>query len=400
MLFPTDSFFARILYALLPFMALITGFYSLLIWVAVAVTEDYIVSSYLNLESQAFQDKYAQLGHAAAMPNAIYLKGYWSTDAKLPAAARHLPEGHHEIDDGDVHVLVTAISGESASLVLILDESKLSRTEGYGAQIFGLLCAVAGLILILGAILAIAIARAIAQPVSQLAAEVASAAPGPTRFSGFERQDEIGTLSRTLSSLVAQQHNTLSREQAFTRHVSHELRTPLSIFGNCLAMLRLPGCTGQKAARSLLRMEGALAGMKTTIELFLCLARDPRHVCHEPINLAAIVDEQIEKYQLLYPHAATRLLGGMPPVTVVVNEAIARSVVQNLLGNAAQHGAAKIRVSLTAQRLVILNNRVEQLSSPGFGFGLEIVRRGCAHAGWRVHTRRTLHTYRACITFT
>lgn len=401
LLFPTDSFFARILYALLPFMALITLFYSLLIWTAVVLTEDYIVSSYLNLESQAFQEKHAQLGRAAVMPNAIYLKGYWSSDAELPGVFRHLPVGHHEFDKEDIHVLVSAVAGESALLVLLLDESKLSQTEGYRAQVFALLCAVAGLILILGAILSIAIARAIAQPVSQLAAEVAGTPHGVTRFSGFERQDEIGILSRTLSSLVAQQNAALRREQAFTRHVSHELRTPLSILSNSLAILRLPGCSAEKSARGLLRMEGALAGMKMTIELFLSLAREPRQLRHESIDLAVVVAEQIEKYQLLYPRMAGALrFTGAPPIILQANQAIACSVLQNLLGNAVQHGAGKVRVVLCEQYLVIINNHVEQLSSPGFGFGLEIVSRACTHAGWRLETRRTPHTFRACVRFT
>ncbi|WP_017739087.1 HAMP domain-containing sensor histidine kinase [Pseudomonas sp. CBZ-4] len=401
MLFPTDSFFARILYALLPFMALITLFYSLLIWAAVILTEDYIVSSYLNLEAQAFQGKYAQSGRAAAMPNAIYLQGYWSTDANLPATVGHLPVGHHEIEKEDIHVLVSEVAGEAALLVLVMDESSLSQTEGYRGQVFGLLCAVAGLILILGAILAIAIARAIARPVSQLAAQVAGAPDGPPCFSGVERQDEIGTLSRTLSSLVTQQNAALLREQAFTRHVSHELRTPLSILNNSLAILRLPGCGADKMARSLQRMEGALAGMKMTIELFLSLARAPRQRAPEAIDLGAVVVEQIEKYQWLYPFAAGALtFTGAAPFTLAAHEAIARSVVENLLGNAAQHGAGKVRVILTEQRLVILNNHDEQCLSQGYGFGLEIVARACAHTGWQLDTRRTRHTFRACIRFT
>lgn len=116
------------LYALLPFTVLITLFYSLLIWAAVILTEDYIVTSYLSLESQAFQEKYAQSGRAAVMPNAIYLKGYWSTDANLPVAVRHLPIGHHEIEKDDIHVLVSAVAGEAALLVLVMDESSLSQT--------------------------------------------------------------------------------------------------------------------------------------------------------------------------------------------------------------------------------------------------------------------------------
>lgn len=401
MLSPTDSFFARILYALLPFMALITLFYSLLIWAAVILTEDYIVSSYLNLEAQEFQAKYAQLGRAAVMPNAIYLKGYWSTDANLPAKVRHLPVGHHEIEKEDIHVLVSEVAGVAALLVLVMDESSLSQTEGYRGQVFGLLCAVAGLILILGAILAIAIARAIARPISQLAAQVAGSPSGPPCFSGVERKDEIGTLSRTLSSLVAQQNTALLREQAFTRHVSHELRTPLSILNNSLAILRLPGCGADKTTRCLQRMEGALAGMKMTIELFLSLARAPHQSRHEAVDVGAIVVEQIEKYRLLYPFAAGALVfTGTASFTLAASEAIVRSVVQNLLGNAAQHGAGKVRVILTEQRLVILNNRDAQVQSQGYGFGLEIVARACAHTGWQLETACTRHTFRACITFT
>lgn len=401
MRFPTDSFFARILCALLPFMATITVFYSALIWATVNLTEDYIIASYLKLEAQAFEERHALQGATTAMPNSIYLQGYWSGDVDVPGFARPLPAGHHEVDGEDVHVFVSQVPGASQRLILVLNESELSQTEGYRAQIFGLLCALAGLILILGTVLAIAIARAIAQPVSQLAADMAAAPRASFRFSGFDRQDEIGTLSRTLSSLVTQQNAALQRERAFTRHVSHELRTPLSILNNSLAILRLPGCDAQKHARSLLRMEGALAGMKMTIELFLSLAREPRKVPHEAIDLAAVVTEQIEKYQQLYPLAAGALVyAGAPAITLQVHEAIARSVVQNLLGNAVQHGAGKIRVILTGQRLVIINNRVAQLTSPGFGFGLEIVARACTHAGWRLETRRTLHTFRAHVTFT
>lgn len=400
MLLPIDSFFARMLYALLPFTVLITLFYSLLIWAAVILTEDYIVTSYLSLESQAFQEKYAQSGRAAVMPNAIYLKGYWSTDANLPVAVRHLPIGHHEIEKDDIHVLVSAVAGEAALLVLVMDESSLSQTEGYRAQVFGLLCAVAGLILILGAILAIAIARTIARPLSQLAAEVARSPLGQPCFSGVERRDEIGALSRTLSLLVAQQNAALLREQAFTRHVSHELRTPLSILNNSLAILRLPGCGADKAARSLLRMEGALAAMKMTIELFLSLARESSPPRQESTDLAAVIVEQIEKSELLYPLiASASVFIGTEPLTLPTSEAIARSVVQNLLGNAAQHGAGKVRVILTRQHLVIINNRVEQASSQGYGFGLEIVSRACALTGWQLDIRRTRHTFRACITF-
>lgn len=398
--FPTDSFFARILCALLPFMATITLFYSVLIWGTVYVTEDHIISSYLKLEAQAFQERHALEGQATPMPNSIYLQGYWSGGADVPKVARHLPVGHHELDGNDIHVFVSAIEGESRRLILVMNEAELSQTEGYGAQMFGLLCAVAGLILILGAILAIAIARAIAQPITLLAAEVAGTRRRPSRFSGFDRRDEIGTLSRTLSSLVAQQDGALRREQAFTRHVSHELRTPLSILNNCLAILRLPGCSADKNARSLVRMEGALAAMKMTIELFLSLAREPHQLRREAIDLGAIVAEQIDKYQVLYPLAAGDLAFSRPaPFTLPANEAIARSVVQNLLGNAAQHGAGKVRVILTEQRLVIINTRVEHSTSQGFGFGLEIVYRACVHAGWRLDTRRRAHTFRACISF-
>lgn len=401
MQFPTDSFFARILCVLLPFMATITLFYSVLIWGTVNMTEDYIISSYLKLEAQSFQQRHALQGRATTLPNTIYLRGYWSGDAEVPVAARQLPVGHHEVDQEDIHVLVSAVAGASQLLVLVLNESELSQTEGYGSLVFGVLCAIAGLILILGAILAIAIARAIAQPVSQLAAEVVVTPQGQPRFSGFERRDEIGTLSRTLSSLVARQNEALQREQAFTRHVSHELRTPLSILSNSLAIMQLPGCGAEKAARSLLRMEGALAGMKMTIELFLSLAREPRLLRHPAIDLAAVVIEQIEKYQLLYPHAADALVfTNAGPFTQEANEALARSVVQNLLGNAVQHGAGKVRVILTGRQLVIINNRVEQVLSQGFGFGLEIVARACAHTGWVFNTRCTSRTYRASIRFT
>ncbi len=320
----------------------------------------------------------------------------YSVDNRIMAEAGQRPKnGLLGEAEGLYQSNITFQDVKAGQLRISLDMQQFQQPMTISLQSMGILSAI---LLALALALSLRLGRHISTPLMQLRIWLRDI---DEHTPATDRQDEIGALSRTLSSLVTQQNAALQRERAFTRHVSHELRTPLSILNNSLAVLRLPGCDAQKHARSLLRMEGALAGMKMTIELFLSLAREPRKVPHEAIDLAAVVTEQIEKYQQLYPLAAGALVYvGPPAITLQIHEAIARSVVQNLLGNAVQHGAGKIRVILTGQRLVIINNRMEQLASPGFGFGLEIVTRACTHAGWRLETRRTLHTFRAHVMFT
>ena len=110
-----------------------------------------------------------------------------------------------------------------------------------------------------------------------------------------------------------------------------------------------------------------------------------------------------EPYDLITCDSASKALEWLaenPVDMVIADERMPEMRGSDLLERVRDAWPQTIRVILTGQRLVIINNRMEQLASPGFGFGLEIVTRACTHAGWRLETRRTLHTFRAHVMFT
>ncbi|MDD1012087.1 sensor histidine kinase [Pseudomonas rubra] len=401
MLYPTKSFFARALYTLLPFTVIVAVLYSLLIWTSITVTEDHIVNSYLDREVTRFQQNHARAPKQAQLPATSYLRSYWSNDQKLPADYRNLPLGRHELDDERTHVQVIYLPAAGQNLYIELDESQLSSLDRHANLLFSILWGVAGLVIIAGALLAVIGARHLAAPVTQLADAVNRGWQPGTQLPGHERRDEVGTLSRALSQLVERLHDALERERAFTRHTSHELRTPLAVMRNSLAVLRLPGCSEEKRARNLTRLEQASGEMETMVQLFLYLGREDERLPAQAVALRPLLEACEHKHaQLIASKRQCIVMQVDPRLSIEAPPSVLQVLVNNLLGNALQHGAHYLHIEAQASHLQLVNGMDGNCAaSSGFGYGLDIVQRLCTYCGWHLTTRQETERFIARVDF-
>ena len=391
---PTNSFFVRILSILIPFSTLVAIIYSVLIWASISMTEDYIVKHYLKREFEAFEREYVQDASATPLPNTSYLQTFWGDSLELPDFAKPLSEGLHEI--GDTHVLIKKMSGTANKIYMILDESKMSSLDSFAPTTISLLWALAGLIIIAGAVVAIVMARIISAPVVQLAKDLSRHPLKTKQLESNHRKDEVGVLSRVISGALERLENTLDREQAFTRHVSHELRTPLSIIRNSLAVIKLPGCDETKKARNLQRLQQASRDMEDLIELFLCLSREKIGQKCANINVQQLLNDALLRHQPKIDSMSVQLQVKQD-LMISADPILLKSLIHNLINNAIQHGGQRLLIAANQNSLVISNTLTEVESVAGYGFGLEIVSRICRYAGWSLHIRSTSTVYSAKI---
>lgn len=395
MLSPTNSFFIRILYILIPFSTLVAIIYSVLIWASVSLTEDYIVKYYLQREFDAFEHEYAQEGNLALIPNTSYLHTFWGNDPELPAFAQSFREGLHEI--GDTHILIREMPGESNRVYMILDESKMSSLDNSAPMRMGLLWALAGLIIIAGGVVAIFLARLISAPVVQLAKDLSRRPVKIEKLKSNQRKDEVGVLSRVIGGALKRLEEALDRESAFTRHVSHELRTPLSTIRNSVAILQLPRCDEAKRARNLQRLQHATKEMEELIELFLCLGRERVSPALINLSFSRVLNDILLRHK---PRTgALRVqLSLNADLTISADPIMLNILIHNLINNAIQHGGQRILITANQNSLIIANTLPDVLSIGGFGYGLEIVSRICEYAGWGLRIRSTRRTFSVKIT--
>lgn len=388
MLYPTKSFFARVLYTLVPFAVIVALLYSTLVWTSITVTEDHIVNSYLDREAARFEENFARSPTEAHLPTTSYLHSYWERDSDLPPAYLQLGLGRHELDDQRTHVQVLYIAAAQQKFFIELDESQLSSLDRHANLLFSILWGVAGLVIIAGALLAVVGARHLATPVTQLADAVSKGWDPEKKLPGHERADEIGTLSRALTDLVGRLHDALDRERAFTRHASHELRTPLAIIRNTLAVVRLPSCSVEKRDRNLLRLEQASSEMETMVELFLCLGRESERLPGQPVSVHALVLACKDKYRDLIASSGMTIDVDIDPhVTLEAAPTLLKVLTGNLFSNALLHGCDFLHISYSEHSLRLENGIGTHVQpSPGYGYGLDIVQRLCAHCGWTLKT--------------
>ncbi|VVP69401.1 hypothetical protein PS918_00939 [Pseudomonas fluorescens] len=394
LLSPTNSFFIRILYILIPFSTLVAIIYSVLIWASVSMTEDYIVKYYLKREFEEFEREYAQDGSSTLMPNTSYLHTFWSDHPELPGFVSSLAEGLHEI--GDTHVLIKNIPGAHNKIYMILDESRMSSLDSFAPLTISLLWTLAGLIIIAGAVVSIFMARIISGPVVQLARDLSRHPLRTRQLKSNHRKDEVGVLSRVISGALERLENALDRESAFTRHVSHELRTPLSIIRNSLAVIKLPHCDETKKARNIERLQQASKDMEALIELFLRLSREKVAPKRVDVGLSDLLKGALLRHKPRIDtlhvrlHVAQGLMISADPILL-------NSLIHNLINNAIQHGGQRLLIAANPDSLVISNTLTQAQSVEGYGFGLEIVSRICRYAGWHLHIRSTSTTFCARI---
>lgn len=363
---------------------------------AIKLTEDRVFERQL----QFAVDSYPQ--------RPLNLRGY-DQASSLPQPLREWAqsnpdEGLYEFQDQDLYVAVVPTDNHQRHPFLVLDARGI---EPASSEDWLWLLAVVGVVVTLGSLgfgLGLAGMRRALAPVAHLAKVVADIDPEKLSTEEYKRigssrfgDDEVGLLARTLEKTLGRIGAFVERERMFTGSASHELRTPVTVIAGALELLEQRDLSADDVA-VLDRVRRATHEMKTTIEMFLCLARETDDGLYdERFLVIPLIAQAVEQQRHLLDgkalgveidDLADPLASGHPQAFSIAVNNLVRNAFEHTL-----HGQGPITIQVTDHALFVTNrmsseaaahhrSAEEAAASQGYGLGLGIVQRLCEHNGW------------------
>lgn len=405
------------------FAAITSLIYGALVYLGTLATEDFLLRRYL---AAVVERAVSELEHPDAenagrsmlervprlsgmrpdrthLASAEVVRFYVRASPDLPAwAPSYGPGTYRRLDDGAMLRVASLMNGAD-TLYAVVDGDGLLDTDDFGPYLVLALLLIGAAVTALGGAVGAVLARQLAQPLVRLTDEVAAHGEGPADFSGMQRADEVGALSRGFASLVDRLSDFLQREREFTRFASHELRTPVAVFKSSLSLLR---ATSDASARdrAFARMTQSAEEMEALVATFLALGRspeDPASVDMKEIHVAREIGAILLRLSPLSEQKnldiGQQVDGSMrisaPPGLAVV-------LMDNLLRNAVAHAGTWIRVQATGHCFEIQNDVLAWPGSPSStGYGLQIVARICKRQGWVLSSERSQSRYAVRVVF-
>jgi signal transduction histidine kinase len=357
-----------------------------------------------------------QLRHSAeSYPSlTLNLRGYDEVGS-LPESLREWAqtnpdEGLYEFHTEELHVAVIPTDNEQRRAFVVFD---VSGIEAASSEDWWLLLLITGVVGALGALgfgLGVVVMRRAIAPVAQLAKVVAdidvehlSAEDHKRIQPGRFGDDEVGLLAGTIEKTLERIGAFVERERYFTGSASHELRTPITVITGALELLEQSdlSATDVKAVE---RAKRATLDMKTTIEMFLCLAREiDDGLYDEQFLVMPLVSQAIDQQRHLLSGKFVEVEIDLVDVEIddlakprVCGHPQAFSIaVNNLVRNAFEHtldGQGPVTIRIKEHELFVTNQvssdaderhtPAEAVASHGYGLGLGIVQRLCERNGW------------------
>jgi signal transduction histidine kinase len=311
---------------------------------------------------------------------------YVRASPDLPAwVASYGPGTHLRFDDGGL-VRVVPIMGGGDTLYAVIDGHGILDVDDFEPYALLTLLLIGAAVTALSGAIGGMLARQLAQPLVTLTQEVNGHRDGPVAFSGAQRGDEVGALSRGFAALVARLSDFLQREREFTRFASHELRTPVAVFKSSLAVLR---ATDEEPLRerALARMEQSANDMADLVAALLALSRrpeDPGQRDDQELDVASILKDLLDRLAPLSTQKGLRIEQQLDAsARVWAAPGLGPVLIDNLLRNAVAYADTWIVVRANVRGVEIENDVREQpRSSSSTGYGLQIVARICERQGW------------------
>jgi signal transduction histidine kinase len=371
--------------------------YGALVYVFSLGTEEFLLRRYLGAVVEHAIAQIERPGTDGTQPNMLErvqalapgaggVRYFVRASPDLPAwAASYGPGTHRRRDDGAM-LRVVPIMGGSDVLYAVIDGDGILDIDDFEPYVLLALLLIGAAVTGLSGAIGAMLARQLALPLATLTREVNDHGEGPVAFSGAQRRDEVGALSRGFTALVSRLSGFLQREQEFTRFASHELRTSVAVFKTSLAVLRATDDPSIRE-RALTRMTQSANDMADLVAALLALGRSPEEPdqrdVHE-LNVAATIEDLFDRLaplarqnglrmeRQLDAHARVWAAPGLGPV-----------LIDNLLRNAVAYADTWILVRADARGIEIENDVREQpRSSASTGYGLQIVSRICERQGW------------------
>lgn len=317
-----------------------------------------------------------------------------------PAALAAKPPGGHELTLGDVHYRVAIAARAGSRYFLLYDATHFRQQQAY---LILYLAAFVALMTLLSGGLALWLAERVIEPVKELARRVRELQPDthPEHLTEDFPHDEVGELAHAFEQALDRLADFIDRERAFTSDVSHELRTPIAVIRGAAEVLLADENRPPRERQRLERIERGAADMADLSTALLAMARERDDERREPVDLAALIEQSVEKHQhLLGPRPVDVSVELLARPRVAADPNLLAIVIANLLRNSftyTERGSVRIRLdahtlSVADTGLGIPRDALDKVfqrlyrgaHSEGAGIGLSLVKKICDRYGWSI----------------
>lgn len=312
-------------------------------------------------------------------------------------------EGLYEFSSEELHVAVIPADNERRRAFVVFD---VAGIEAASSEDWWWLLVITGVVGTLGALglgLGVVVMRRAVAPVVQLAKVVAdidleNLSAGDHKLIESSRfgNDEVGVLAGAIEKTLERVSAFVARERDFTGSASHELRTPITVITGALELLGQSDLSAEDV-EAVDRARRATLEMKSTIEMFLCLARETDDGSYaEQFAVMPLVSRAIDQQRYLLNGKSIdidvarlgepRVCGHPQAFLIAVNNLVRNAFEQTLAGQ------GPIAVLIKEHELLVTNRSsnvdsgrntlTDASSSHGYGLGLGIVQRLCERNGW------------------
>ncbi|WP_085920265.1 sensor histidine kinase [Halomonas sp. CSM-2] len=375
--------------------AVLSVAWGLAFFAAIRFTEDRVLQHQLQRAAESYP----------AMP--MNLRGY-DEIGRLPESLREWAqtnphEGLYEFEEKELHVAVVPTDNDQQHGFVVFDVAGIEAASSEDWWWLLFITGAVGALATLGFALGVVVMRKAVAPVAQLAEAVADIDPERLSAEDHKRieasrfgDDEVGVLARTIEKTLERISAFVERERYFTSSASHELRTPITVITGALELLEQSNLSATDV-KALDRVRRATLDMKTTIEMFLCLARETDDGLYdEQFLVMPLVSKAIDQQRYLLTRQfvdvdidelANPKVNGHPQAFSIAVNNLVRNAFEHTLHT---HGPITIRIK---EHELLVTNQVssdaekrhaptEVSSSRGYGLGLGIVQRLCERNGW------------------
>jgi signal transduction histidine kinase len=274
-----------------------------------------------------------------------------------------------------------------------VDGAQIAATTMRDVRLLGFL--LTGLLAGLGSVLSWIIAGRIVRPMRQTTATARSISRSHDlgrRINLAGPNDEVKELADTLDGMFARLDQSFAAQQTFVSNASHELRTPISVMKTVVDVaLDDPEPSVADLRGALQDIDRSLGRSTALVHSLLALSQAEQLVSPEQLDLDQIVAQVVADS----PHGLERFRLQLAPAPIEGDAALIERLVNNLIDNAARHGAEAEPIVVTTMtegdrcRLSVENDGspVDSTMMPmlfdrfwrrhrtgeGFGIGLSIV---------------------------
>ena len=221
---------------------------------------------------------------------------------------------------------------------------------------------------------------------------------GLSREGGKHSDNDVSTLIRGLSGLVARIEGYSERERNFTRDASHELRSPLTVIKMSSDMLADETEMSEFGHRSLERIRRSTRELEALVEAFLILSRESdQGLAEEDFVVNAVLRQEVDyareliagrPVELVFDEPASFALHASPRVFAVLCGQLIRHALQ-------QTDQGRIVVTVMPGSVSVINPALDapeagsrrHASVDRHGFDLAIARRLSDRFQWPLELR-------------